>query len=190
MCVMHICDGGGNTTKHNPRHLPPLLSFAHTQAHAEGFDQNSYGLESRGQELTFVWRWSLNKVSGSLETLMYSSFKRESETNRPIQEAQGRACHSALLTICIVMAKLLIWAPTLETKERTNPIWIKMGQANLHELQRYLDHNHRETLSLGIPAKIITCFLARRTWGPMYPLLCLLPSGRSIAHRQNVLEFI
>lgn len=53
---MHICDGGGNTTQYNLGHLPPLLSFAHTQAHSEGFNQNSYGLESRGQELTFVWR--------------------------------------------------------------------------------------------------------------------------------------
>ena len=33
MCVMHICDGGGNTTIHNPRHLPPLLSFADTHRH-------------------------------------------------------------------------------------------------------------------------------------------------------------
>lgn len=190
MCVMHICDGGGNTTKHSPGHLPPLLSSAHTQAHAEGFDPNSYGLKSRGQELTFVWRLSLNKVSGQLETLMCSSFKRESETYCPTQEAQERTCHSALLINLCCNGKAVNLGPHFRNQGKDKSHWIKMGQANLHELQRYLDHNHRETISSGIPAKIITCFLARRTWRQMYPLLCLLPSGRSIVHRQNVLEFI
>lgn len=87
------------------------------------------------------------------------------------------------------MVKLLIWAPALETKERANAFELKTGQANLHELRRCVDHNHKGDI-LGYPSLDRHLLLSKEDMETNVSPWRLLPSGWSIAHNQNVLEFV
>lgn len=47
MCLVHICDGGGNISKYNMGYFSELLYFTHMQAHTtSGLIKHSQVLEA------------------------------------------------------------------------------------------------------------------------------------------------